>query len=759
MGKPIKTTMSGFPNSTQVLIEYKKSESDSQVKSYFTGTLIGQRIIVTSRNFLEGPNIVGDHKLMIPVNGSYSQPVKVPIKSSQFRHFSFLPDSTDNSRLSCIILEKPINCYNPDYSIALLSDEIVSLNTPVNQFGYSEDSRVFSLYKSGTIVSKFIDDKPEISMTALKYNYGGGTFNAQGMLLGLLFKYVSEESTQIVILTENNVNANRWIKSTIAENTTDGVYTLNDDMFYFKNEVLLKNIDVVIDGRQYHAGSNGIVEGTSKIRNDEEYIDSMIIEKAKHLLESPDVSVDYDTRTEDLETFTEFDLPDVVLDMPKITEYSKESESVSGSYSKEKDQFPEYNNSVKPEVERPKSKYESLVPKMRFIDYLDKPVVADVMSHLFRKLTEIDPRYGLMVEEVRTQKDLLQFLANFRWRRFNLLDRYVTFTEYASLTSEILTNVLVPTDFPVLITGNTVLKKKSKFNTNLPFSVDSVSNAIVYTDKNGRAKMNAELGVAYSNSKNLVNMSCYWYDADWLITNQGHILQFLSVNDILRKYEFKYEIMQVTGVRYLKEHMIVYIIANYTEHALTFDKEFNLLEDVTTEILPSEIVNLIDPKNVIFRDKYQYYINGDDGTIMTFPLIDMYDVNNTIVKKYTILKTTLVDPRPIPIVDDGPRINTKYGSQYMMTWSYNDSISLLTLLPAMGYDFDKYSFYNPRKYLKDADYNEACIPLHGGFRRTRINPWFWGHPGFTWVDGFYYGYGNYWGRYFSYWNLFWWFYW
>jgi hypothetical protein len=161
----------------------------------------------------------------------------------------------------------------------------------------------------------------------------------------------------------------------------------------------------------------------------------------------------------------------------------------------------------------------------------------------------------------------------------------------------------------------------------------------------------------------------------------------------------------------------------------------------------------MDPKTLIFRDKYQYYVNNEDGTFATFPLVDMFDINNKVVKKYTILQTTLKDPRPISIVDNGPRINTKYNEQYQMIWSYNESISLMTLYPAMGYEFDKYSFYNPRKYLKDADYNEACIPMHGGFRRTRIYPWFWGRPGFTWVDG------HYFRRSYSYWNMFWWFYW
>ena len=88
----------------------------------------------------------------------------------------------------------------------------------------------------------------------------------------------------------------------------------------------------------------------------------------------------------------------------------------------------------------------------------------------------------------------------------------------------------------------------------------------------------------------------------------------------------------------------------------------------------------------------------------------------------------------------------------------------------MGYTFDKYSFYNPRKYLVDSDYNEACIPLHGGFRRTELYPWLWywnynvGFFGsyFNYVDiGFNsywlyndYFYGDYWNYYNTYWSFF-----
>jgi hypothetical protein len=65
----------------------------------------------------------------------------------------------------------------------------------------------------------------------------------------------------------------------------------------------------------------------------------------------------------------------------------------------------------------------------------------------------------------------------------------------------------------------------------------------------------------------------------------------------------------------------------------------------------------------------------------------------------------------------------------------------------------QYPMGNIPPTLKDSDYDEACIPMHGGFRRTLIYPWLWRRDGFTWVgDHYYRGYYNYW-------NMFWWFYW
>ena len=104
---------------------------------------------------------------------------------------------------------------------------------------------------------------------------------------------------------------------------------------------------------------------------------------------------------------------------------------------------------------------------------------------------------------------------------------------------------------------------------------------------------------------------------------------------------------------------------------LLFVVATHLVEDTITRVFNTDIVKLLDPKTLIFRDRYQYYVNNNDGTFSTFPLIDMVTPNNTIVKAYTIVQTELKDPRPVNIVDDGPRINTKYGMQYQLTWSFN----------------------------------------------------------------------------------------
>lgn len=471
-------------------------------------------------------------------------------------------------------------------------------------------------------------------------------------------------------------------------------------------------------------------------------------------VEEVDVGVTYETETSELATRTEFDLPNVTLTVEELKAPEPKDLSVVGSFSKESDFFTTKEIQDWKNAEPPKTLYQQLVPEKKFEDHLDVKIDPTVLQDIKQQLMKVDIRYGVMFDEVKTQKDLLQWFVNFRWRRFNFLDRYIPFTMYADLTTSVLSLITVANDFPILITGNTVLKDDPQRRAFEPFYYDYKSTAVVTTNDLYMGTLYAELGEKTERSLNKLNMSVYRHGADWLITNNKNWLTFSSVNDIVKKISVKYRIDNVTGVHYVDDYAIIYLLSNYTEHALIIDNDFNVVEDTLTRTFNREIIELMDPKTLIFRDRYQYYVNNEDGSFATFPLEDMFDINNNLIKKYTIVQTTLKDPRPVSIVENGPRINTKYNHcVYQLMWSFNDSISIMNMYPAMAYEFDKYSFYNPRKYLTDADYNEACIPMHGGFRRTRLYPWFWGRPGFTWVSGHYYR--NYWDT----WNRWWWYYW
>lgn len=724
------------------------------------GVFISSRVMITEEISLYSAD--GSPNISVPMilkdsDGKYSNMSPIlSLKDCKIYNYPTNSDPLGTGRLRAVILKKPIELYINDVIPISMYSGTIDKGFECNIMESNENPDfTYTFSRINTTVKSIVSDRADIDSyhPEFKNTHKNPVFSTTDELCGWVTAF--SKSNYGFVMFDKNVRS--WLSGIVDSNKASGIYNHRGKDFYYNNDVRVvsKYDPIDFDGKRYITDDNGVL--TEYTYDDD--IDAMLLDEDPNLISTPDVSVEYETRTKDLETLTQFDLPDVKLEVEELKPKTQEEQSVSGSYSKESDKFSVIDTYHVIPPKEPKNLYERLSPTKTFVDYLDKPVGHGVLEDFYNKLTAIDHRYGIMLDSVKTQKDLLQFMVNFRWRRFNLLDHYVPFTDYAQLSTGVLNNVKMPSDFPVLITGNTVMNKKNKFNKSLPFSVDYTSNAIVYTEGAGKATMNAELGVAYSNSINTLNMSCYWYDADWLITNQDTSLKFTSVNDVIKLFKFKYRIMAVTGVEYFDEYMTVYIISNYTEHALTFDKEFNLVEDLMTEIFPPEIVKLLDPKNVIFRDKYQYYVNNDDGSIMTFPLRDMFTIDNVLVKKYSIHQTTLKDPRPIPIVKDGPRINTKYGEQYCMMWSFNESVSLLTLYPAMGYEFDKYSFYNPRKYLTQADYDEACIPLHKGFRRTQIYPWFWGRPGFTWVNGFYYGYGDYYGRYFSFWNMYWWFYW
>ena len=461
---------------------------------------------------------------------------------------------------------------------------------------------------------------------------------------------------------------------------------------------------------------------------------------------NPDYTVQYSTEEDGLTTSTDFDLPDKVLD---FRELSVTNDSVSGNYSKREDNFAKSDSSI---VE---SLYDKLFPTQTLLSYLKHPISQNVKSTILQMIQSKDPRLGLLVDSIKTYSDLLQWLVNFKWSRFNILDKYMSFTEYMDFVSSLVSGLKVPNNFPVLVTKNTVNKMKLNRSSCCPHSVDYKSKSVVYTSGDYKATMETDSGKITSNSINMINLSCYT-DRNWLITNKSNSIEFKATDNTTKYVKTGYSIMAITGLEYKDKYIVIYLISGYSEHTLILDYNFNLLEDVISEIFPEEIVKLLDPKSYIFRDKYQYYVNTDDSKFVTFPLTTMLDMYNRVVNKFTIVNTELVQPRPVTISDYSPRINTKYGKMYNVMWSYTDSINMMTILPAIGYTFDKNNFYNPRKYLTNSDYDEACIPLHKGFIRTEVYPWFWRSNGLTWHNG-YYGYNNYYGLYYSYWNSYWWF--
>lgn len=608
------------------------------------------------------------------------------------------------------------NSEYPEFAIIRFDEDILLKDDQSNyiELGEMKDIDYFRVYYANklngyNVASREVeklgtkDNHLQIPRFSETIMYGSPLINS-GKLVGIIYQTDTSNNTSIVAPLSASVN--NWIKS---------------------------NINVIRD-----------------VEDDNTQNDEVIDEK--FIIVNPDFYVDYTTETDGLDTRTGFDLPDKILDVKDV---SVENKSVSGSYSKESDSFATSVSSIKDTS----TLYEKLYPAKRFIDYLDVKMSKSSIEGLRNYLSKYDIRYPLLIDEVSTYKDFIQYMTNFRWRRFNILDHYLSFTDYASFTTSAISSLKVPSNFPVFIDRNTVVRRRNTLTKCCPHSVDVRGESIVETSGDGNAKMISHSGTATSPSVNLINFSCNWQNTDWLITNKDTGIEFRSVNDTIKKFDLHYKIMCITGVRYTSGYFTVYLISNYTEHAVTFNENFELVEDIVTEAFPSEIYNLMDPKTIIFRDQFQYYVNNNDGTISTFPIVDMFDMFNRLVKKFEIHQTTLVNPRPVTITDIGPRINTMYGKQYFMMWSYNETVSMMSLFPAVGYTFDKYSFYNPRKYLTNADYNEACIPLHKGFVRTKIYPWFWGRPGFTWHNGYYYGYGDYYGRYFSYWNMYWWFFW
>lgn len=143
-----------------------------------------------------------------------------------------------------------------------------------------------------------------------------------------------------------------------------------------------------------------------------------------------DISVEYETRTQDLNTKTDYDLPDDHLTIPKLSLPSQDSMSTVGTFNKnayatKSDNYGDWNH---PED---LTLYEQLVPNKEFKDYLDYPVDNYVLQDLVTELQKYDKRYGIMVDHIKTAKDLLQWFVDFKWKRLNMLDHWIRFSDYA----------------------------------------------------------------------------------------------------------------------------------------------------------------------------------------------------------------------------------------------------------------------------------------------------------------------------------------
>lgn len=466
-------------------------------------------------------------------------------------------------------------------------------------------------------------------------------------------------------------------------------------------------------------------------------------------IDDVDIGVKYGTKEDRLKTETLFDLPDDVLTVEQISLPSKESMDVSGSYLKTSAspyaKIIEDTSWDDSSSEEYNTLYEKLFPEKTLADYLDYPLSGNVVKDLKLSLTKFDHRYGLFTDNIKTTKDLVQFLVNFRYSRFNLLDSYIRFTDYSSLVIDTLSQIRVSSKFPVFINRNTKMIQQPKVSFDGPYYTD-LHGGIVHTNDYYESKMIVGKRSITRKSLSYINYSVN-NGQNWLITNHKDYLMLTSLDGVSKNIEFNYNIDMLTGVRYKDDKIILYVLSNYSEHSVILDNDFNIIEDTIQVVFNKDIINLMDPKTIIFRDAYQYYVNEENGVIHTFALTDMVDSKNNIIKKYDIYETTLDSPMPISITDDGPRISSKYSGMYMQMYSYAEDVNLMVLYPAFGYEFDKYSFYNPRKHLTEHDYNEACIPLHGGFKRTEIYPLFWGSPGFTWTNGHYYRHylNIYWG--------------
>lgn len=740
------TTMTGSGRS-QIMMVKNNLDSNRDTLPYRRrgATLVSDNILVTYYVLVDFDN----PRVAIPRNADYSDLVFINVPKENIIRPS------DNADLVLIKLPQPASSYSSVVAPAEISSVRPTVGTTLTLYGNStkdlQDSyfrvahpRIIGTPKDWDFSLQLISDAPNVS--------GYGLFDDSGKLVGAQMGGTNEWMGMLDLTGKYR----DWINEVIRTNGNPS-YNHRDT-----NKPLTKP-----DNPGNNQGNNSGRQTNSGLFNPDLHKSFSskfgskdgVLDDSGEQQTPADYSVRYTGATNEHSTETGFDLPDVNLQMSELPKHDPVAESVVGSFSKEEDHYGKRStyNPKKPNEE--KSLYDKLFPDKKIVDYLDIPVKKNLLQTVIDEVSKLDPRYGLMMQEIHTVKDLLQWCVDFRWTRFNLLDRYISFTDYAKLVIDTLKNVSVPSDFPVLVTGNTVTHGDTTVKADSPYSVDYKNRSISTTTWEHIATMKVPGSdtTVTTQSLDLINHTCNWSGTDYLVVNNGTRLYFKSTTGE-KVFKLPYSIMRVTGIQYVDKYLAVHLISNYTERTIIFNEAFELKEDTVSELFPGEITKFLDPKTKIFRDRYQYYVNSDTGSTFVFPLVDMFDINNNLVKKFTLVESTLDNPMPVSIVAGGPRINAKYGEQYRLMWSYNTNVSLMTLYPVMGYTFTKNSFYNPRKYLTNKDYNEACLPLHGNFRNTRIYPWFLGRPGFIWSNGFLYtkGLGYTWGMYDMYWDLFWW---
>ena len=397
---------------------------------------------------------------------------------------------------------------------------------------------------------------------------------------------------------------------------------------------------------------------------------------------------------------------------------------------------------------------DSMIKNNRFAD--------DMNAHLVNG-------YNRLGKTKLTLDQLIQFLADMRVWRWNLLDNPLSFRNYMSIVTSILGNIKVPLSFPVLINRLTINRIPNLISASVPYSTSNNESIgwVTQTDDSGKwtATIQNKTGNTSIVTRQLVAnlVTPTGTTDDLLITPGTQSVKITKCGGGTTSIDLNYQVQAITGTRlgsitranvkdkplfgqdsidfdgsandarkeeeYITtNYFIVYLMADYAEHALIFDcadSTYKLLEDTITLSFPEDIVNLLDPKTKIFRDAYQYYVNDrNENTWKTFTIQQMLDDMGNYVDKFTIEDCNLDEPRAITITHTGPRINANVGNNtYFRMYGYGKRATLLNLLPAYGVSFSKAYFFNPREYLTNSDYDEACIPIHGEFKHSHVMRW------------------------------------